>query len=398
MADGTLSDYLEKKEAFLEAQKSKERSLRATVKEEVDWLRRSPKARTTKSVSRIQRAYALMDELSSVKQQNKTHHVAIDFSASERETRKLLVAKNLGKSFNDKFLFKSLDLTLSPGSRVGIMGKNGTGKSTLLKVLAGKLEQDMGTRKYADDLQLVYFDQHREHLPSHLSLKEALCPSGDMVKFRGQEMHVNGWAKRFLFSPDRLMMPIGCLSGGERARILIAKLMLEPADILFLDEPTNDLDIPTLEVMEESLKEFPGALVLISHDRCLVDRVCTQILGLGAHHEVPEIYADTRQWEEAVERREKANVVKQQAPTVQPEKPKTAKKLSYKEQKELDGMEERIVAQEELIASLEKQVGANLEPQKQHALYMQLGEAQKEIDTLFARWEELLQEARRCRI
>ncbi len=389
MSDGTLSDYLEKKEAFLEAQAKQERTLRASVKDEIDWLRRSPKARTTKSVSRIQRAYNLIDELADVTQRNKTTQVTIDFSASERETRKLLVAKNLAKSFNDDFLFKGLDLTLSPGSRVGIMGKNGTGKTTLLKVLAGKIPQDMGSRKYADDLKLVYFDQHREHLPAHLTLKDALCPSGDMVCFRGQYMHVNGWAKRFLFSPDRLMMPIGRLSGGERARILIAKLMLEPADILFLDEPTNDLDIPTLEVMEESLKEFPGALVLISHDRCLVDRVCTEILGLGTNIEAPQIYADCQQWEQACTEQKLA--VAKQPDAKQPLPKAISKKLSYKEQKELEGMEQKIITQEKLVASLEEKVALNSTIDQKIALdqYQQLGKAQVALEELFARWEQL---------
>src|SRR5262249_16560141 len=161
--------------------------------------------------------------------------------ATERQTRKLMVAKNLSKSFEGKQLFKGLDLTLTPGTRLGIVGKNGTGKTTLLKMLANMVPQDGGTIKYADDLKLVYFDQHRERIPANLSIREALSPHGEMVNYRGQSIHVNGWAKRFLFTSDRLGLPISCLSGGERARILIAKLMLEPADVLFLDEPTNDL-------------------------------------------------------------------------------------------------------------------------------------------------------------
>ncbi len=382
MSDGTLSDYLEKKEAFLEAQSKEERILKAKALEEIDWLRRSPKARTTKSNSRIQRAYALFDDLADVKARNRVQNVAIDFSASERETRKLLVAKNLAKSYNGKFLFKGLDLVLSPGSRVGIMGKNGTGKSTLLKMLAGSVDPDMGTRKYADNLKLVYFDQHRERLPGHLSLKDALSPNGEIVEFRGQSMHVNGFAKRFLFSPDRLEMPISRLSGGERARILIAKLMLEPADILFLDEPTNDLDIPTLEVMEESLKSFPGALVLISHDRCLVDRVCTEILGLGREDVPPELFADSKQWEEA--EKKAARPEEKQKGVDTREKREEKKKLSYKEQKELEGMEEKIMKQEALIAELEKKISSN-DP----AAYKALAEAQELLEAFFTRWQEL---------
>lgn len=387
IADGNMSTYMERKEAFLQAQAQQERGLASTVRDEIAWLRRSPKARTTKSQSRIRQAYELMEELSEVKQRNKTVKVAIDFAASERQTRKLLVAKNLAKCLGGKPLFKKVDLVLSPGSRMGIVGRNGTGKTTLLKILAGHIPQDMGTLKVADDLKLVYFDQHREHIPSDVTLRRALSPMSDVVQYRGQSIHVNGWAKKFLFSPDRLELPVGCLSGGERARILMARLMLEPADLLFLDEPTNDLDIATLEVIEESLKEFTGAVVLISHDRCLMDRVCTQILGLGEAEE-PQFFADYRQWELAFSEPapKKEAVAKAKAPSTTP-----AKKLSYKEQKELEGMEQQIVAVEGEIATLQQQLEAlSSDAQKSLEYYRLLAAAEQRLEVLFARWQLLL--------
>ena len=301
-SEGNMTVYTERKEAFLAGQLQRERGLASVVRDEIDWLRRSPKARTKKSVARIQKANELIEDLSDIKRRNKTVKVEIGFSASDRETRRLLIAKNLAKSLGGRQLFEGIDITLSPGSRLGIVGTNGTGKTTLLKMLAKQVVPDMGTLKYADDLRLVYFDQHREHIPPNTTLRQALAPNNDMVNYRGQLIHVNGWAKKFLFSPDRLSLQVSCLSGGERARILIAKLMLEPADILFLDEPTNDLDIPTLEVIEESLTEFAGAVVLISHDRCLMDRVCTQILGLGKENE-QQFFADYSQWEQACAKR-----------------------------------------------------------------------------------------------
>ena len=176
------------------------------------------------------------------------------------------------------------------------MGPNGSGKTSLLQILAGEATQDQGTLKKADALQVVYFDQHRMQIPEKATLRQALSPNGDFVCFRGQNIHVNGWCKRFLFSPDLLDMPIERLSGGERARISIAHLMLQPADLLLLDEPTNDLDIPTLEALEESLMEFPGAVVLITHDRCMLDRVCNTFLALG-NLDKNELYADYSQWE-----------------------------------------------------------------------------------------------------
>ncbi len=387
ISEGDLNTFIERKELFLQAQAQHQQGLSSQVRDEIDWLRRSPKARTTKSQARIDKAYQLMDELSEIKQRNKVIKVDIDFSASERETKKLLTSKNLTKSLGGKELFKGIDLTLSPGSRLGIVGNNGTGKTTLLKVLAGEISHDAGTVKYADDLRLVYFDQHREHIPSDISLRRALAPNSDTVHYRGQDIHVNGWAKKFLFSPDRLELPVKCLSGGERARILIAKLMLEPADILFLDEPTNDLDIPTLEVIEANLKEFAGAIVLISHDRCLMERVCTQLLSLegekGAH-----FYADYSQWESSL-----ARSYTESKKTAPPKPQLTAaskpKKLSYKEQKELDGMEQSIASAEEQISSFQKKLDdpiTHSDAQKSLECYQHLAEAQKALELLFERW------------
>lgn len=384
--DGNWSTFTERRTGFLEAQLKEERSLASTVRDEVEWMRRSPKARTTKSKSRVERAENAVQDLRELSQRNQTSKVGIDFVASERETRNLIVCNNLGKSLGGKTLFKGVDFKLSPKSRLGIVGRNGTGKTTLLKILSGEISPDMGTVKYAQDLKLVYFDQHRETLDPKLTLREALSPGGDFVKFQGQLIHVNGWAKKFLFFPDRLTLPVHCLSGGERARILLARLMLQPADVLFLDEPTNDLDIATLEVIENSLMEFPGAVVLISHDRFLMDRICTQILGLGEDKE-RGLFADLAQWEEASRKveEEKKKEVKTQA--LEPPRPK---KLSYKEQKELEGMEGTIAAFEEKLLSLQKKLEGTQDSKELVTLYSQLGEAQSSLDLLYERWQVLL--------
>jgi ATP-binding cassette subfamily F protein uup len=387
ISEGSLSVFFERKEAFLQGQLEQERSLRTSLRDEMEWLRRSPKARTTKSRSRIDRVESMIEELSHIKDRNKKPKVQISFSASERETQKLITSHNLTKSLGGKPLFKGVDILLSPGVRLGIVGKNGTGKTTLLKILAQQISPDMGTLKYADDLKLVYFDQHREQIPLDLTLKEALCENGDTVNYRGQQIHINGWASRFLFTPDRMMLPVRCLSGGERARILIAKLMLKPADILFLDEPTNDLDIPTLEVLEESLKEFGGAVVLISHDRCLMDNICTQILSLGGSND-PHFYTGYSQWEAA--QKESLEQIKQESSSkkekISPAKPK---KLSYMEQKELAGMEKAIEVAEQELSQLQKQSETEADPKKLHDIYIKLGHAQQKLDDLFLRWQEL---------
>ncbi|MBS0654882.1 MAG: ABC-F family ATP-binding cassette domain-containing protein [Verrucomicrobia bacterium] len=391
VSDGNMSDFMENKRAFLLAQEQQQQGLASIVRDEVEWLKKSPKARTTKSRSRIQNAYELIEELSQIKSRNTVHKVDIEFSASERETRKLLAGKNLSKSLGGKSLFTGVDITLSPGSRLGIVGKNGTGKTTLLKILAKMIPQDMGTVKYAEDLKFVYFDQHREHIPSNISLREALSPLSDQVNYRGQSIHVNGWARKFLFSTDRLSLPVSCLSGGERARILIARLMLQPADILFLDEPTNDLDIQTLEIIEESLKEFTGAVVLISHDRCFMDGICTQILGLGTDNE-PQFFADYSQWERSFAAPPpKKEAAPKPAVAAQAENTKP-KKLSYKEEKELEGMEANIEQTEGLIASLQlclEDPTLHTDPQKSNETYQRLAEAEQKLEALFTRWEFL---------
>jgi ABC transport system ATP-binding/permease protein len=386
--DGNLSQFMEHKNAFLKAQEEQQRSLAGTLRTELEWLRRSPKARTTKSESRVKKAYQLMEEYSTIKKRNTQVKVSIEFSDSERETRKLIACKNLTLSLGGKTLFNKLDLTLTPGMRLGIVGKNAAGKTSLLKVLAKQLAQDSGTIKYANDIKLVYFDQHRDEIPPHLTLKEALSETTDTVHYRGQDIHVNGWAKKFLFPQDRLNVNVSCLSGGEKARLLIAKLMLKPADVLFLDEPTNDLDIQTLEVIEESLKEFSGAVVLISHDRCLMDRVCTQILGLG-HTTSGEYFADYSQWESTLagDQEKKKDVPKKF--TSAQVKPQKQPKLTYNEQRELNGMEKAIIGVEEQVASLQKQLENLTDSKKSLELYHQLGDEQKRLDDYFKRWEYL---------
>lgn len=386
-AQGNITAFLEHKEAFIVAQEEKVRSLSHKVQGEIEWLRTSPKARTTKSEARIKEAHRLIGELSEVKQRTKVQEVGIDFSASDRQTRKLIVAKNIAKELGGRQLFKHVDFTLSPGTRLGIIGKNGTGKTTLLKILAGMVPQDMGTLNCADDLHLVYFDQHRQQLDPSLSLKEALCPNGETVNYRGQSIHVNGWAKRFLFPPDRLNIPISCLSGGERARILIAKLMLEPADVLFLDEPTNDLDIPTLELIEESLSSFAGAVVLISHDRCLMDRICNKVLVLG--EEEHQFFASFSQWENSIKAEtKKEKQVKKEAATVQKE---SSAKLTYKEKRELETMEQSI---HETEAQIEKLQGKLNGEEGSVETYQKLGKAHQQLEQLYHRWQFLLDKSK----
>jgi ATP-binding cassette subfamily F protein uup len=399
---GTYSDFLSRREVVIAAQLKEQDSLQNKVRGEIEWLKRGPKARRTKAKSRIHDAHAMIADLAEVKyRNNQDQAVDIEFSATERKTRKLVAAHALVKSMGDRLLINKLNLVLSPGMKLGILGPNGSGKSTFLKLLTGDLEPDGGTIKKASDLRTVFFDQQRQELDKKLLLRDALCPSSDSVFYNGELIHVSSWAKRFLFRYEQLDRPVGELSGGEQARVLIARLVLTPADVLILDEPTNDLDIPSLEVLEESLNEFPGALLLVTHDRFMLDRVSTEILGLdglGGHG----IFADYDQYENWVEEKARIRIAEERAATVQrksggsePAKPQPkspAKKLSFKEQKELDTIEETIQAAEREVQKWHAAM-ENPATMKDTAKFMQACEnmatAQQSVSALYARWEEL---------
>lgn len=399
---GTYSHFLEKKTAFLHQQQQVEERLANKVRRETEWLRRGPKARTSKAKYRIDEAGRLQDELSDVRSRNRASGaVGIAFDATRRRTKKLLVCSGISKRFGDIALFHDLNLVLAPGTRIGVLGRNGTGKSTLMKLLAASTEDqgpspDNGTITAADGVRIVSFDQRREQLDKSDTLRRALAPDGDSVTYQERSIHVVSWAKRFLFRPDQLDTPVHRLSGGEQARILIARLMLRPADILLLDEPTNDLDIPSLDVLEESLTEFPGALVLVSHDRFLLDRVCNAVLGFNGHGEA-HFYADYEQWLADIRSLEQSAGTKAKAASpaspAKKDRPK-AGRLSYLDQREYDAMEDEIGQREERIAELQRLMTtpeAASDPALLEDYWKEEQQLQGEVDQLYARWDELEQ-------
>ena len=247
-------------------------------------------------------------------------------------------------------------------------------------------------RSVADNLQIVSFDQRREQLNQDQTLRRALAPEGDSVLYQDRSIHVASWAKRFLFRSDQLETPVSRLSGGEQARILIASLMRKPADILLLDEPTNDLDIPSLNVLEESLNEFGGALVLVTHDRFMLDRICNRVLGFDGKGNV-SFFADYEQWLSSIteNKQEKEQKNKTDSGTKEEKKKKKAK-LSYMDQREYDQMEEKILTAEQRQEELEtemKDPATSGDPEKLQACWQELETVQQEISHLYSRWEEL---------
>jgi ATP-binding cassette subfamily F protein uup len=388
-SDGPYSEFLGKRDDFLKAQAAYQESLANTVRREIAWLRQGAKARSTKAKGRIKEAGRLMEALEDSRARARTATAGIDFTASQRRTRRLLVAKGLTKSLGGRRLVEGLDLVVTPGTRVGLIGPNGSGKTTLLHVLAGALPPDAGEVERAENLRVVRFEQDRGGLDPTQSLRRALAPEGDAVTWQGRSIHVASWAKRFLFRPEQLEVAVGRLSGGEQARILVARLMREPADVLILDEPTNDLDIPTLAVLEESLAEFEGGLILVTHDRFMLERVSTTILALDGQGRA-ETFADYAQWEAA---RAAAAPAPRKPSAAVPERERArTRRLSYHEQREWDGMEQAILTAEETLEARRREAedpAIASDPTALQERYAGLETARAEVDRLYARWADL---------
>ncbi len=388
--DGSYADLLEKRDEILSNQASYEESLHNRVRREIEWLRRGAKARTRKSKARIGAAHRGIEELKESRERSVVESAGIELQGSGRRTKRLWHGFGLKKSFGEHTIVDDLELLLTPGMRLGVLGPNGSGKTTLLRMIVGELPPDAGTIVPAEALRVVYFDQNRATLDPALSLKRSLAPDGDTVIYRDRAVHVVSWAKRFLFRTEQLETQVSRLSGGERARIVLARLMLQPADLLVLDEPTNDLDIPTLEVLEESLLEFPGALVLVTHDRHLIDRVSTQILALDGRGGA-ERFADYGQWEAdgGTPAPPKKEAARASGPKSAPAK---SKKFSYNEQREWDGMEANVLIAEARLDEARTRADDPSIASDAAALQLRLKElddAQHEADRLYARWAEL---------
>jgi ATP-binding cassette subfamily F protein uup len=410
--EGNYSTFLEAKELYLHAQRKEQAALANRVHTEIEWLRRGPKARSTKSKARSDKAHELIGDLADMNARTRSTAARIDFSATNRQTKQLITLDGVRCELGGRELFKELNFAVTSGMRVGLVGPNGSGKTTLLRLLRGEMAPTAGRIQRAEPLRMVYFDQSRQ-LDPDLTLRRALAPDSDAVIYQGSVIHVAAWAARFLFDPEDLNQRVGKLSGGERARVLISQLMLQEADVLLLDEPTNDLDIPTLEILEESLLEFKGALVLVTHDRYMLDRVSTIVLGFDGAGGA-ERFADYSQWDawqgKRISASRKGQSAKRLASPVAsgngahppaassnanvdtPAESATRRKLSYQESREFANIEETIAqAEAELSARRDALADPQLASDGQRLLETcaQMEEAQRTVDRLYARWAEL---------
>jgi ABC transport system ATP-binding/permease protein len=396
-SDGPYSEFLARREDFLRGQAAWEEALANTVRREIAWLRRGAKARATKAKGRIKAAEGLIEELHEARDRAVTATAGIEFTPSQRRTRKLLVARGLTKSLGGRRLVSDLDLAITPGTRVGVIGPNGSGKTTLLDMLAGTVAADAGEIERADGLRVVRFAGVSDGLDPAQSLRRALAPEGDAVTYEGRSLHVAAWAKRFLFRPEQLDVAVSRLSGGEQARVRIARLMRESADLLILDEPSNDLDIPTLEVLEDSLVEFAGGLVLVTHDRFMLERVSTTIVALDGHGgtatfaDYAQVATSPSMSENAA--RESATPTRAAPAPRQPARERSEpRRLAYREQREWEGMERAILDAESALESCQRAVADPAiasDAAALHERYAALEAARAEVDRLYARWAEL---------
>lgn len=395
---GGYARYLEEKEARLAADAQRETSLRNRLRREVEWLKRGAKARTTKQQARIQRADSLAEEVGELAARNVSRVAKLDFENAERNPKRLIEATRISKAYGERVLFRDLDLLVTPRSRVGLLGPNGCGKSTLLRVLLGQEAPDEGVVHRAESLQPVVFEQGRESLDPETTVAKTVCPHGDHVEYRGSFIHVRSWLDRFLFREEQKDMTVGKLSGGEQSRLLLARLMLRKTNLLVLDEPTNDLDLATLDVLEECLEDFPGAVLLVTHDRYFLDRVTNTLLAFGkdaAGRGTLTALAGLDQWEVWRAEAEAARPAPARAASPPDDATPAAsrrRRLGYLEQRELDGMEERILAAEAardaLRAETERPEHAT-DGAKLVELFERLAKAQAEVDRMYARWDEL---------
>ncbi|MGE9746645.1 ABC-F family ATP-binding cassette domain-containing protein [Bdellovibrio bacteriovorus] len=392
---GGYLEYLEEKAILLAGQEQKELAMKNTLRRETEWLRRGAKARLTKQKARIDRAGTLKEDVEELSAKNAARKVKIEFKETDRNPQKLIEVDHVTKAYDGRVLFSDFSYLVTPKTRLALLGDNGSGKSTLIRMLLQQEAPTSGRVVQADKLKVAYFEQNRETLKPKESVLKNICPDGDYVHYQGQYVFARSYLERFLFNRQQMDLPVEKLSGGEQSRLRLAQLMLNEAQVLILDEPTNDLDVATLTVLEDSLKEFTGAVILVTHDRFFMDQVASDILAL---HKNPdgstsmERFAGYLQWEEWFE--EQKELQAQELKKEKKAEKAAAKpvKLSFKEKFELENMEANIFEMEEKLSNLQSEAGKPevvSQASKVQELFAEISSLQSKIETAYVRWAEL---------
>ena len=392
---GDFKNFLRRKEETLASESKENSEFDKKLAQEEIWIRQGIKARRTRNEGRVRALEKMREERS--KRISKENSARIHIEESESSGRKVIRAKNVSYRYDDQPLIEDFSIKIMRGDRIGILGNNGVGKTTLLRLLLGQIEPQSGTIKHGTNLEVGYFDQLREALDEDKSVAENVGDGRTYIKLNGKDRHVIGYLKGFLFTPKRAMTPVRSLSGGERNRIILAKLFTRPANLLILDEPTNDLDMETLEVLEAKLAEYSGTLIVVSHDREFLDNVVTSTIVFeegGKLREYVGGYSDwLRQGKELAELdRYESGAKSEPEKATADERPRVAK-LSYKEQRELDKLPEQIESLESRIDKLGKEISASDFYSKGHELTQpvlaELADKQAMLDQVLERWTAL---------
>lgn len=402
---GSYADFAEIKLSRINELASIEEKKKNTMRRETAWLRRGAKARQTKQKARIERAGDLESEIKTLEEIRQHKISSFQFGDEFRNPKKVIEATNvsggysLNKNSHERSLFQNFNYTLRGRSRVGIIGPNGCGKSTMIKTLLGEISPLSGSVKTADGLRVAYFEQNKNVFNESLSVMKNICPEGDYVKLQGNFVFAKSYLSRFNFRPEQMDLPVERLSGGEKSRLLLASLMLKSESILVLDEPTNDLDVDTLDTLADALNEYQGAVILVTHDRFFMDQVVDEILAFTDSGEIIK-FADYFQWDEWNKSKKipfdeskfaNSNDMKSESENV-----KQKVKLTFKEKYELENIEATILSAEEKLQQIKEKVHniqSTPDYKKLLELTIELEKQQALIGSLYERWSELNEKA-----
>jgi ATP-binding cassette subfamily F protein uup len=392
---GDFDNYLRRKEESLQAESRANTEFDKKLEEEEIWIRQGIKARRTRNEGRVRALMKMREERA--KRIAPEHGARIHIEEAEQSGRKVIRAKNISYGFDDEPLIRNFSIKIMRGDRIGILGNNGVGKTTLLRLLLGDIEPQSGTVKHGTNLEVGYFDQMRETLDEEKSIAENVGGGQTYIKLNGRDRHIVGYLKGFLFSPKRSMTPVKAISGGERNRVILAKLFTRPANLLVLDEPTNDLDMETLEVLEERLTEFNGTLIIVSHDREFLDNVVTSTIVFEEDGNLREYvggYSDWLRRGKALAEVDDPNAASRvDAGPSETRKKQRSQKLGFNEQRELEQLPQQIEELETKIDSLLEKISAADFYSKDHAdtapVLQEYAESQQALDAAIERWTEL---------